>query len=66
MEEGWDQLVLVGAQLRAEEIPELFLLGVVAVGHMDQAGLCYGMESGMKSVSSKLGCVSLVGERVGV
>ena len=39
MEEDWDQLLLVGAQLRAEEIPELFLPGLVAVGHTGQAGL---------------------------
>lgn len=42
MEEGWDQLVLVSAQLRAEEIPELFLPGMVAVGHVGQAGLWDG------------------------
>lgn len=65
MKEGWDQLVLVGAQLRAEEIPELFLLGVVAVGHMDQAGLWDGewdeecvFKTGMRKSGGRMcGCI---------
>lgn len=68
MEKGWDQLILVGTQLRAEEIPELFLLGVVAVEYVGQAGLWDGkwegefvFKTGMhKSSGGMCGCIAML------